>query len=389
MSNYAFNYSFNVTGNCNAVVQEISENVGRLRERVEQTTGSFAKMEKSLIVFNQAQQYFDGLKQTLESTLAPGAALNATKDISDLIDALQPIERIADDCKRESERICDYKIVSDNNENYSWFRDGNAIMTTRRLTAITSLHNEFVYIQQNWLSGEKANAGGENREIAPACTRFYMNNTSKSGVYIINAFREVAETNIKYNDNICQQIENAIQRIEIERWLSLEKNGLLCHGRYINQDQKQEAKSIGSKSDVSSIIFRDMATLRFPDYIQECAIFNTLKGNEKIEITGTQKQSDKSTTNISTFFAEWNMLEHKSHEQSAISKSLSNVCRLEQSTESTSAERRVINLHVDKVIDGITIYHAAQDFKDEEVKEQLEQIVTNSLEKLLTNEMYE
>lgn len=78
MSNYAFNYSFNISGNCNAVVQEIAENVGRLREGVENTSGSFAKMEKGLIVFNQMQQYFDGLHQTLNSTMAPGAALNAS-----------------------------------------------------------------------------------------------------------------------------------------------------------------------------------------------------------------------------------------------------------------------------------------------------------------------
>lgn len=75
MSNYNFNYSFNITGNCNAVVQDISENVGKLREHVEQTTGMLAKMEKGLIVFNQAQQYISSLEGSLKSTLAPGAAL--------------------------------------------------------------------------------------------------------------------------------------------------------------------------------------------------------------------------------------------------------------------------------------------------------------------------
>lgn len=78
MSSYAFNYSFNITGNCNAVVQEISEDVRRLREHLDSTTGAFAKMEKSLIVFNQASQYFGSLQQTLDDMLAPGAALNAS-----------------------------------------------------------------------------------------------------------------------------------------------------------------------------------------------------------------------------------------------------------------------------------------------------------------------
>lgn len=106
MSNYAFNYSFNVTGNCNVVVQEISENIGKLRERVERTTGAFAKMEKSLIVFNQAQQYFAGLKQTLESTFAPGAALNASlADLQAISGAtakeLQTVEKFARNTAKE------------------------------------------------------------------------------------------------------------------------------------------------------------------------------------------------------------------------------------------------------------------------------------------------
>ena len=106
MSNYAFNYSFNVSGNCNAVVQEISDNVGNLRKHVEQTTGAFVKMEKSLIAFNQAQQYFEGLKQTLESTLSPGAALNASlADLQAISGAtakeLQTVEKFARNTAKE------------------------------------------------------------------------------------------------------------------------------------------------------------------------------------------------------------------------------------------------------------------------------------------------
>lgn len=77
MSNYAFNYSFNVSGNCNAVVQEISENVRRMRERADEATGAFKKMEKTLIVFNQANQYFQSLSNAINDTLAPGAALES------------------------------------------------------------------------------------------------------------------------------------------------------------------------------------------------------------------------------------------------------------------------------------------------------------------------
>ncbi len=100
MSSYAFNYSFNITGNCNAVMQEISDNVSRIKDKVNETTGAFAKMEKSLIVFNQAQQYFSGLKQTIDETLAPGAALNASlADLSAISGAtgkdLETVEKYA------------------------------------------------------------------------------------------------------------------------------------------------------------------------------------------------------------------------------------------------------------------------------------------------------
>lgn len=77
MSTYSFNYAFNISGNCNAVVEEISGNVERLRERVGQTAGALTGLEKTLLVFNQAQQYCSSLGQALESTLAPGGALES------------------------------------------------------------------------------------------------------------------------------------------------------------------------------------------------------------------------------------------------------------------------------------------------------------------------
>lgn len=78
MASYSFNYAFNVTGNCNAVVREISDNVRRLRERADEATSGLEKMQKAFLMGNQISQYFSGLNQTLKSTLEPGAALNAS-----------------------------------------------------------------------------------------------------------------------------------------------------------------------------------------------------------------------------------------------------------------------------------------------------------------------
>lgn len=76
MSNYNFNYSFNVTGNCNAVVQEISENVVRLRDHIEQTNGIISKFGEKLVIINQVSQWLSNLSIAFNSTLSPGAALN-------------------------------------------------------------------------------------------------------------------------------------------------------------------------------------------------------------------------------------------------------------------------------------------------------------------------
>lgn len=76
MANYNFNYSFNVTGNCNAVVEEISENIDRLRKQVEQTNGEFSKFGEKLVILNQTTQWLGQLSSAFNDTIAPGAALN-------------------------------------------------------------------------------------------------------------------------------------------------------------------------------------------------------------------------------------------------------------------------------------------------------------------------
>ena len=76
MANYNFNYSFNITGNCNAVTQEISENINRMRENMDKANTVVKKIGENLIVFNQVNQFVSTLSSTFKETLAPGAALN-------------------------------------------------------------------------------------------------------------------------------------------------------------------------------------------------------------------------------------------------------------------------------------------------------------------------
>lgn len=78
MSNYNFNYSFNILGNCNAVVQEIAENVGNLRTNLTQTTSIWDSFEGKLLALNQFTDYLGNLRNSFAETMAPGAALNAS-----------------------------------------------------------------------------------------------------------------------------------------------------------------------------------------------------------------------------------------------------------------------------------------------------------------------
>lgn len=77
MSNYNFNYAFNITGNCNAVVEEIAEGVNSLRQNLGKTTSLWDSFEGKILALNQFTQYVNNFGQALDSTFAPGAALNS------------------------------------------------------------------------------------------------------------------------------------------------------------------------------------------------------------------------------------------------------------------------------------------------------------------------
>lgn len=77
MSNYNFNYAFNISGNCNAVVAEISGGVENLQRNLKATTSMWDTFEGKVLAFNQVTQYIQNFGQALKDTLAPGAELEA------------------------------------------------------------------------------------------------------------------------------------------------------------------------------------------------------------------------------------------------------------------------------------------------------------------------
>lgn len=106
MSNYNFNYAFNISGNCNAVVAEISGGVENLQRNLRATTSLWDTFEGKILALNQFTQYVGNLSQTLNETLAPGAALNALlADLQAISGAtgreLETVERFARSTARE------------------------------------------------------------------------------------------------------------------------------------------------------------------------------------------------------------------------------------------------------------------------------------------------
>lgn len=77
MSSYNFNYAFNISGNCNAVVAEISGGVENLQRNLRATTSLWDTFEGKILAFNQLTQYVQNLGQAMNETLAPGAALES------------------------------------------------------------------------------------------------------------------------------------------------------------------------------------------------------------------------------------------------------------------------------------------------------------------------
>lgn len=77
MSNYNFNYAFNISGNCQAVVNEIAEGVGRLNQSIAATNSMWDSFEGKLLALNQFTQYIDSAAQSVQDMMRPGADLNA------------------------------------------------------------------------------------------------------------------------------------------------------------------------------------------------------------------------------------------------------------------------------------------------------------------------
>ena len=105
MSDYSFNYSFNITGDASTVAQKITGDVTTLNNTVNQAVKVWDSFAGKVVAFNQLSQFVEGFSQTVNETIAPGAALNASlADLSAISgetgESLKMIERYAREAAR-------------------------------------------------------------------------------------------------------------------------------------------------------------------------------------------------------------------------------------------------------------------------------------------------
>lgn len=102
MSDYVFNYQFNITGDAASVAQQVTGSVASMGNTIKQATNIWDSFAGKIVAFNQLSQFVEGFSHTVENTLAPGAALNASlADLSAISgetgEGLKIIERNARD----------------------------------------------------------------------------------------------------------------------------------------------------------------------------------------------------------------------------------------------------------------------------------------------------
>lgn len=373
MSSYNFNYAFNISGNCNAVVAEISGGVENLQRNLRATTSLWDTFEGKILAFNQLTQYVQNLGQAMNETLAPGATLNVIKDITGFINDLNSVSQTREDREINPGTICDFNLITVRNY-YRGLREENAISVMQRLFGDNSAVDINVILNcLNWPKGEKALTRGDSREAGSNSPLFLSKQIFDRIKEISNGLRTDTETIDTFNKLECiKEIKDTLNKSVTEQWKAPDENGGLCLGLNTSPGQEPAAKNTGDKFAAESTIFKIMDIQRQQDSTYRLAALHTQRIKER-DKEQRDERDDRTESKSESLFAERQMSEYRDREQSTISQSLSNVCRFEQSAAGEAAERRVINLHIDKVIDGITIYNQNEDVISDEIKTKLEE----------------
>ena len=71
------NYTFNISGNAAAVVNNITGGIDKMNTSVKQTSGIFQSLSAKFVVFNQASQTLQGFSNSLMNGAKAGLDFNS------------------------------------------------------------------------------------------------------------------------------------------------------------------------------------------------------------------------------------------------------------------------------------------------------------------------
>lgn len=406
MSNYNFNYAFNISGNCNAVVAEISGEVENLQRNLRATTSMWDTFEGKILAFNQLTQYVQNLGQAMNETLAPGAALDVLKNITGFIDDLQPLCKVENDGQLKTETFCDF-IFSSVRNYYRGLREEYTINRMQRLFGDNSaIQNNVI---SNWLyrrKGESADGSGESRETISASHPFIINyeygNLISQGIYLNQrqGLLSFLEQGNFLNTNAVIEMQRFIGDDEKHQTISTydiinrlksnifgDEKGLLIKDNLSSAFQMQRIygrNEVYENIDNESLKFNSVGLISWPksliSFFKQASELNE-EPNENID--QNDKEKVKPNANRSDLQGRWSSIWYGPDGQRIIGTLAEGISRKAQQRrqENIETDRRA-QILIEKLVDKIEIYHRGSD-NDDVLVSQITRVVEESMLEIL------
>lgn len=353
MSSYAFNYSFNVTGNCNAVVEEIAENVGRLRERVEETTGSFA------LLFHDFYDFLEQFESVFSSLQFNCGCLYLHYSINKL------------NKRQQIFYYTPYTLLhnvkdtfSENLKNATNIRKGTVIPETQK-----QIREDAIFKLSNSLLNQS-----QRSEIKDRFAIFETERDVRENKFSWLTYAQPEINTI----NLCQNLI-PIQKPNKKKAAS---GGRFVDSQNISPGQLFVTKDIESRLNVESTILKFIPTQKIQESIEYFVQQNIENQNEGCNVS-----------NLDNNIKPKNQAKIKS-KSSSILDSIRFITERETLLNTESEKQRLHKsarperLIIEKLVENIIIQHSGN-IDDQKIKNRLESIIIETLETLFKQEEYD
>lgn len=415
--NYNFNYAFNISGNCNAVVAEISEGVNDLQRNLRATTSLWDSFEGKILALNQFTQYVQNLGNALDSTLAPGAALNAYLQFG-WIEELTGLntERKEEGIKGEKEQ---WRFITTHIKSVEKTADITEInrYIESKISTLRNIYNDSknsVLINSAYELGlnrqriERAGIDRGRSDATPALNPFYhIAEIQRSGMCdeIIN--RLTVNRFSENNDSARNEETKRIYEISRIARIDTLRNAI---SNFLNQEEiaNKEFDNIGERkrawhgiieAEITQKV-KAQAEMRLRGVMENGVLLekrymgshitryiHAALNNLKRENNEEEKTREECTGHL--FRERWEYDDTRRTSGSEIRASLSRIGRIERRDEIQTHRRATTEISIDRLIDKVEIHHSGTAFNDNVVISEFENAVETALENLISRRLEE